>query len=436
MLNPELLPFNNKVLDYIIKSFNSWFIVAEGSPRAGKNVMNAQIFAMRVEASSERLHVAGAVTQSLAQINILDCNGLCVERYFRDKGYNLRYGKFKDRNALYIDKKNHDDKIILFGSGLNKTSGKLVKGLTIGCAYVTEANECHIDFIEEIERRTRSAKDRVIIHDLNPKGEGHKYYKYLKEFEERQKNNPDYGYFHRQFSTFDNGAMQCAITGKNSEALNSVLKSFEVGSKKYRREILGERVQLDGLIYDFRDEMLSRYNREDCQEFYIAIDYGNNNALVFLLIGQVRNSWHVVDEFYHISAKDGSMTDLQKYQAMKKFIGDCRIKEIIIDPSALSYITEIRQHREYKVRGAINKVIYGIEKTRRALDNKQIMVSPKAKNLINEFGLYKWEESNDGIEKPVKEHDHALDSLRYFVATVLTEKVTLRGKGIGGVNFA
>ena len=43
------------------------------------------------------------------------------------------------------------------------------------------------------------------------------------------------------------------------------------------------------------------------------------------------------------------------------------------------------------------------------------------KNLIKEFASYIWDAKagERGEDKPVKEHDHALDALRYFCYTII-----------------
>ena len=37
---------------------------------------------------------------------------------------------------------------------------------------------------------------------------------------------------------------------------------------------------------------------------------------------------------------------------------------------------------------------------------------------IREFGLYRWEDQAEGQDRVRKEHDHAMDEIRYFAATV------------------
>ena len=61
-------------------------------------------------------------------------------------------------------------------------------------------------------------------------------------------------------------------------------------------------------------------------------------------------------------------------------------------------------------------------------------------NTFREFFSYIWDEkaAARGEDKPVKENDHAMDAVRYFVNTILLreeskpydEKITSKGKGV------
>ena len=55
-----------------------------------------------------------------------------------------------------------------------------------------------------------------------------------------------------------------------------------------------------------------------------------------------------------------------------------------------------------------------------ALREGAIRLSPQCRDAIREFGLYRWKE-NTPQDAPVKDHDHAMDDIRYFVATILAE---------------
>ena len=48
---------------------------------------------------------------------------------------------------------------------------------------------------------------------------------------------------------------------------------------------------------------------------------------------------------------------------------------------------------------------------------RRLLVNKACTGLLDEFGLYRWDDKAAllGVEKPVKENDHAMDALRYFV---------------------
>ena len=48
------------------------------------------------------------------------------------------------------------------------------------------------------------------------------------------------------------------------------------------------------------------------------------------------------------------------------------------------------------------------------------MIHESCTDIIREFGLYRWKDGA-GTDIPVKENDHAMDDMRYFVAYVTKE---------------
>ena len=88
----------------------------------------------------------------------------------------------------------------------------------------------------------------------------------------------------------------------------------------------------------------------------------------------------------------------------------------IIDPSAASFITLLRKKSRYRVKKAKNDVSDGIRDTAVALKQGIIKISPVCKRTIEEFGGYVWDDKK-AEDTPVKINDHAMDNIRYFVAT-------------------
>ena len=85
-----------------------------------------------------------------------------------------------------------------------------------------------------------------------------------------------------------------------------------------------------------------------------------------------------------------------------------------MDPSAASFIACIRRHGKYWVEPAKNGVLEGIQLTAAMLNEGRIQFCSGCADSIREFGLYRWSEEQ-GREFPVKENDHAMDDIRYFV---------------------
>ena len=50
-------------------------------------------------------------------------------------------------------------------------------------------------------------------------------------------------------------------------------------------------------------------------------------------------------------------------------------------------------------------------------EGRLVICSP-CRDAIREFGLYRWDTSGSGGDRVVKEHDHAMDDIRYFAATI------------------
>lgn len=157
-------------------------------------------------------------------------------------------------------------------------------------------------------------------------------------------------------------------------------------------------------------------------EYYISIDYGILNpfsAGLWAVYQGVAYRWR---EYFHDGRKSGRpRTDEEHYAAVEKLAGDLPIECIIIDPSASSFRETIRRHDHFSVKKAINDVLPGIATVSSLLKAGRLMIGENCKDCISEFGLYAWDtDSGDNIvEAVVKEHDHAMDDMRYFCHTIL-----------------
>ena len=218
-----------------------------------------------------------------------------------------------------------------------------------------------------------------------------------------------------------------------SEKIKTRYRSMYTGVF-YKRYILGLWAVAEGIIYDMfsEDEHIVKYdeikgkliNNPSCR--YVSCDYGTQNATVFLLWNKATDgNWYCIREYYY-SGRDKSKqkTDAEYAEDLKKWLGDTKIRAMIVDPSAASFIAELRK-RKYKVLKARNDVLDGIRLVATLLNLKKLFFCNSCENTIAEFQSYIWDEkaADRGEDKPVKQYDHAMDAVRYFVYTILSNQL-------------
>ena len=196
---------------------------------------------MMLEVHKNHIHLIGGVSTATARLNILDCDGYGLFNYFDGR---YRTGKYQNRDCVYVQTKT-GEKIVLVSGGGKDGDEKLIKGNTYGMAYITEANECHPNFIKEVFDRTLSSDDRKVFHDLNPKAPSNWYYEEILDVHERkQEEDPEYGYNYGHFTIADNMSV-------SEEKLRKILSTYEKGTVWYKRDILGNRTAAEGLIFKY-----------------------------------------------------------------------------------------------------------------------------------------------------------------------------------------
>lgn len=158
---------------------------------------------------------------------------------------------------------------------------------------------------------------------------------------------------------------------------------------------------------------------------YVSCDYGTQNATVFLLWNKGTNGkWYCIREYYYSGRDKGKQkTDSEYADDLKEWLDGTKIKAIIVDPSAASFIAELRK-RGYKVLKANNDVLDGIRLVGMLLNLEKIVFASSCKETIKEFASYIWDEKalERGEDKPVKQFDHCCDAVRYLCSTIIGRK--------------
>ena len=188
----------------------------------------------------------------------------------------------------------------------------------------------------------------------------------------------------------------------------------------YRRFVLGEWCAAQGLIYDFFQEgdYVRPVPEGDMEQWRVSIDYGTSNPCSMGLWGLQGGVWYRVAEYYYAARERGvQKTDQEYVAALRDLAGGREIRQVVVDPSAASFIAALRQ-AGYHVVKADNDVLSGIRRTAGLLKSGRIVICDTCADCLRELALYRWEERGDGQDRVRKEDDHAMDDLRYFTGTL------------------
>lgn len=201
-------------------------------------------------------------------------------------------------------------------------------------------------------------------------------------------------------------------------------------SKEYRglwydRYILGKWVLAEGTIYDFfdRTKHVIDYPPGAADYYICGIDYGTTNPTAFSLIGYSERTqpgrW-LEKEYYWDSKKTlRQKTDTQYGEDLKKFLNGYKVKAIYLDPSAVSFRVELNRMGFNGLIEAENEVLDGIRYHSMVLSNGTFKICHNCTTAIEEYGTYRWDPkaSQRGEDKPIKDNDHLMDSIRYALYT-------------------
>ena len=187
----------------------------------------------------------------------------------------------------------------------------------------------------------------------------------------------------------------------------------------YRRFVLGEWVAAEGLVYDFFDDSFVKDVPEGpFGQWYISCDYGTSNPTSMGLWGEKDGVWYRTAEYYYDArAMRRQKTDEEYADALEQLAGGRPIRAVVADPSAASFCETLRR-RGFSVIRADNQVLSGVRLTARLIKSGRLVICKGCADAIREFGLYRWDDRGQGQDQVRKEHDHAMDEIRYFAATV------------------
>lgn len=307
-------------------------------------------------------------------------------------------------NLIEISFNGRTNLFYMFG-GRDESSASLIQGMTLSGVLFDEVALMPRSFVDQALARC-SVSGSKFWFNCNPEYPGHWFYR------EWIMKNKIRNALYLHFTMDDNPSL--------SETMKSRYKRLYTGNF-YQRFIEGKWVAAEGLIYPYMSNNSYFYDvpQERFSRYALSCDYGIVNPTSCGLWGELDGTWYRIDEYYYDSRKEGeTRTDEEHYRQICKMTENKSIDSMTVDPSAASFITLIRRYGNIKVIPAKNNVTDGIKSVSSALKKGEIKICKNCINSIREFSLYRWND-NGNNDAPIKENDHAMDDIRYFVSTIM-----------------
>ena len=401
-------PGSQKQLEYWRNCTHRWN-VKTGATRSGKTYMDYFLIPKRILEGKGKsgMNVILGNTRETVRRNVL----IPMQNIYGSR----RISNIHSDNSCDM----FGEKVFVLGAD-NIGHVDKIRGMSIKYCYGDEVTTWSEDLFDMLKSRLDKSYS-CFDGTCNPDSPQHWFKLFL---------DSDADIYQQHYTIFDNPFLP-------QEFVDNLCKEY-AGTVYYDRYIQGNWSLAEGLIYPmYQDALVDDVPRDadgkpiTPTDMCISMDYGTMNAFAALLWYKVNGIWYAVKGYYYSGRDTGVqktdneyLIDLERRFAeeidgIKKAVssgGLVKKMEVIIDPSAASFIALLKKSHWAKVRKADNDVLNGIRETATAMNMGRIKVLRNIKEWQDEMGGYVWDDS-EGDERPVKIADHYADATRYLVHT-------------------
>ena len=372
-----------KILAFSYSRYDA--LICDGAVRSGKTSIIMWAFvewAMR-EFNGQRFGICGKTVDSCTKNIIIPFISMSLAK----ERYTLRWRR--SDKLLEVRRGATTNYFEVFG-GRDESSFALIQGRTLAGVFLDEVVLMPQSFVNQALARC-SVDGAKLWFSCNPGSPQHWFYtEWIKKHEERNA-------LCLHFSMRDNPSLSESTLARYEGMYSGVF---------YQRYVLGQWVLAEGLVYDFGEENITDEIPEH-GEYYMSIDYGTQNPFSCGLWCVIGDSATRIAEYYYCGRNEQTQkTDEEYCDEVERLAKGYKIKRVVVDPSAASFIVSLRK-RGFYVTKANNDVLDGIRRVSGYLKNGKLKIHRSCGHTVEEFGLYRWDDKS-GEDKVIKENDHCL----------------------------
>ena len=377
------------------------YLICDGAVRSGKTslMMVGFVDDAMTRFNGRRFGICGKTVDSATK-NIIQPY---MAMQYAQKSYRIKWSRTD--KTMTVSKGSITNVFEVFG-GKDESSYALIQGRTLAGCLIDEVVLQPRSFVDQAMIRC-SVTGAKVWFSCNPAAPSHWFYTdWILKADKGEINAK-----HIHFVLRDN-------PGLSDETIQRYEKSFS--GVFYQRYVLGEWVAAEGLVYDMFDRkkhVIDVLPELSPKSAYVACDFGTQNATVFLLIQKQADAdcWIVTREYYYSGREQKRQKTVGEYVAdLKAWLNGLKPERIIVDPSALPLITELRKNG-FTQTPANNDVLSGILDVQTMLQTGRLKIYKDCKHTLEEFSVYAWDPDKD--DTVLKVNDHCMDAIRYFVRT-------------------
>ena len=396
--------FSLKAQSFIFDS-DAFINIAHGSVRSGKTIAATFRFLIFVLKSDYNEFMISGKTRDTIERNVIrDLIRMCEGQVY------VKYRKFDN----YIQIANN--RIWLVGFSDEGATEK-VRGMTVGGWYADELTSASKSTVEMAITRC-SVDGAQMFWTMNPESPYHFIYTdYITNTELLESGTVKCWHFNLE----DN----LHLSQRYIEELKRVNRKSQVN---YKRNILGEWVIAEGVIYDMFDENIHTYNDDLTNRFdeiNICCDYGVSTVTTFGVMGIIKdtkngNSYYLQEEtYYDATSKGVTQSDSDRVNDILRLqdkYGLNRRNTIYLPHDAASLKAQCRKDPRIrmKVRTYAPDTFKDINRIQDLFNNNRFHIHTSCRNSITQAQTYCWDTKAQqrGEDKPLKVDDHCPDMWR------------------------